>query len=169
MSKPILAYRLGASMRDTVSTYYVGHGPDVGYACARRCAAESVAIVKEMHGRRAAYEMIAEIGDALVKDRLLDLDPGDLPPAIADDLAAKAEAKDPLIMVPGPGGNPIMYENMTLAEAATAVEAAHKALQAAIRLEAVKETRPSLRWIHKVPGIPLWFVTFIFGLFVGTL
>lgn len=167
-SKRFIAARLAASMRDSVSTYYSAHGAEMGYLASRACAAEALAIVKQNHGRRVAYELASELSDKLVQDTLLDLGPDDLPPAIAGDLDEKAAPGEPVIMVPGPGDSPVMYRNMDLDAAAERVAAAHNALQAALRADRRAKAPAYLRWVHDVPKPPLWFLTFLFGLVMGS-
>lgn len=61
---------LGANVRESVATHYVNRGSEFGYALARRITVEMVAHVREAHGERVAFEMVAGVGDRLIKGTL---------------------------------------------------------------------------------------------------
>lgn len=63
---------LSLSVRESLSAHYVNRGSEFGYALARRITVEMVDHVREVHGKRVAFEMVASIGDRSIKGTLYD-------------------------------------------------------------------------------------------------
>jgi hypothetical protein len=61
---------LALNARESLSAHYVNRGSEFGYALARRITVEMVDHVREVHGKRVAFEMISGIGDRMIKGTL---------------------------------------------------------------------------------------------------
>lgn len=88
---------LAANVREALAGHYMNFGTEFGYGLARRITIEMISHVKEVHGERAAYEMITGIGDRLLKGSLYgEVDDGEMR-GIVEALAREATAADVLL------------------------------------------------------------------------
>lgn len=158
-----IAY-IGANVRESLAGFYANRDGEFGYLACRRVASEAAGLVQEHFGDRAAYEMIAGIGDRMTRGRLFEELPDEEAPAAAFQVfhAGELEAEDKAPHIDLLGDVPVIFRNMTFEEAKAKVDRAAATMRQAERLKWPAWRR---KLVDHLP--PWWFLAWCVGLVMG--